>query len=263
MASTTATSSSSSTAASTTATSSTSKFKPVSNGTSDVKGKAAAVTAAGEEQRELYDDSDIDRILAQEATGVQRDEECERVLKAFKLNPYDVLGVEPTVTDDEIHKTYRKKSLMIHPDRYHAPRGPEAFDLLKKAQTDLLNAEKRKLIDKTLADARMLILRSLNLPPETPDTHDKVRFLLPPMRERVKQKAKEILIDDELRRRRTNKMQMIAEGAEAQRVETAQAERKRKAEEKAQWEESREARVTDWRSFQKGTSKKKRPKVLG
>lgn len=33
------------------------------------------MTAAGEEQRELYDDSDIDRILAQEATGVQRDEE--------------------------------------------------------------------------------------------------------------------------------------------------------------------------------------------
>lgn len=89
-------------------------------------------------------------------------------MKAFKLNPYDVLGVEPTVTDDEIRrclysifrqinttdstlclsafpdKTYRKKSLMIHPDRYHAPRGPEAFDLLKKAQTDLLNAEKRK-----------------------------------------------------------------------------------------------------------------------
>lgn len=82
----------------------------------------------------------------------------------------------------------------------------------------------------------MLILRSLNLPPETPDTHDKVRFLMPPLRERMKAKAKEILIDDELRRRRTNKMQMIAEGAEAQRVETAQNERKRKQEEKAQWE---------------------------
>lgn len=82
----------------------------------------------------------------------------------------------------------------------------------------------------------MLILRSLNLPPETPDTHDKVRFLMPPLRERMKVKAKEILIDDELRRRRTNKMQMIAEGAEAQRVETAQNERKRKQEEKAQWE---------------------------
>lgn len=82
----------------------------------------------------------------------------------------------------------------------------------------------------------MLILRSLNLPPEAPDTHDKVRFLQPPMRERVKQKAKEILIDDELRRRRTNKMQMIAEGAEAQRAEDEMMKRKRKQEEKAAWE---------------------------
>lgn len=142
----------------------------------------------------------------------------------------------------------------------------------------------------------MLILRGLGLGPDTPDSHDKVRFLLPPMRERVKAKTKELMVDEEIRRRRTVKMTMIAEGAEAQRVEKAQEERKRKAEEKAKWEgeqqkqgltvscvqkegpkadvalpayltshpaDSREARVTDWRSFQKGGSKKKRPKVLG
>lgn len=40
---------------------------------SDSKGKSAEV--ATEEQRQPFDDSDIDRILAQEATGVQRDEE--------------------------------------------------------------------------------------------------------------------------------------------------------------------------------------------
>lgn len=46
------------------------------NGASDVKGKAAASAATGgEEERQPYDDSDIDRILAQEATGLQRDEE--------------------------------------------------------------------------------------------------------------------------------------------------------------------------------------------
>lgn len=135
----------------------------------------------------------------------------------------------------------------------------------------------------------MLILRGLGVPPEAPDSHDKLRFLQPPLRERVRQKTKEILIDDELRRRRTNKMQMIAEGAEAQRVEKETNERKRKAAEKAAWEgayphlslaryrpsaclclllfcfttESRETRVTDWRSFQKGGQKRKRPKPLG
>lgn len=135
----------------------------------------------------------------------------------------------------------------------------------------------------------MLILRGLGVPPEAPDSHDKLRFLQPPLRERVRQKTKEILIDDELRRRRTNKMQMIAEGAEAQRVEKEANERKRKAAEKTAWEgeycclcpcliaargvltillyvsltDSRETRVTDWRSFQKGGQKRKRPKPLG
>lgn len=90
--------------------------------------------------------------------------------------------------------------------------------------------------DVNSADARMLILRGLGVPPEAPDSHDKLRFLLPPLRERVKAKTKEIMIDDELRRRRGNKMQMIAEGAEAQRVEKAQEERKRKMEDKAAWE---------------------------
>lgn len=41
-------------------------------------------------------------------------------------------------------KVYRKKSLMIHPDRFKHARGPEAFDLLKKAETELLDVEKRK-----------------------------------------------------------------------------------------------------------------------
>lgn len=82
----------------------------------------------------------------------------------------------------------------------------------------------------------MLILRGLGVPPEAPDNHDKLRFLQPPLRERVKQQTKQILIDDELRRRRTNKMQMIAEGAEAQRVDKEANERKRKAADKAAWE---------------------------
>ena len=33
---------------------------------------------------------------------------------------------------------------MIHPDRFKHPRGPEAFDMLKKAEQELLNEEKRK-----------------------------------------------------------------------------------------------------------------------
>jgi DnaJ family protein C protein 8 len=59
-------------------------------------------------------------------------------------------------------------------------------------------------------------------------------------------------------------MTMIAEGAEAKRQEDAVSERKRKADEKERWEETREDRVTDWRKFQGGKKKKsKKTNVLG
>lgn len=90
-----------------------------------------------------------------------------RIINAFKLNPYEILELNMmpsyTVTETEIRssapsslhffkisiwnsvnpripgtesactdKTYRKKSLLIHPDKLKHARGIEAFDLLKK-----------------------------------------------------------------------------------------------------------------------------------
>lgn len=123
-------------------------------------------------------------------------------------------------------KTYRKKSLLIHPDKLKHPRGIEAFDLLKKvralplppplssplqltsahrpqASVELNDPKKRKSLDETIFDARMLVLREQGLAPVVPDDHEKlVKLKDPPLRERVRKKIKEILIDDELRRRR-------------------------------------------------------------
>lgn len=59
-------------------------------------------------------------------------------------------------------------------------------------------------------------------------------------------------------------MTMIAEGAEAKRQEEAIEKQKRKMEDKKEWEDTREERVSDWRSFQKGPKKKKvKTNVLG
>lgn len=66
--------------------------------------------------------------------------------------------------------------------------------------------EKRRPLDETLQDARMLVLREVGLPRETPDDHDKLKppaMKDPDLKERVRRKAKEIMIDDELRKRRS------------------------------------------------------------
>ncbi|GAA5843256.1 hypothetical protein JCM9279_002039 [Rhodotorula babjevae] len=233
------------------------------------KGKEPAVKL--EDDVALFDDKELDRIFNQEASLVSREQEVLRVLAAFKLNPYEILDLDwmpsANVTDQDIQRQYRKKSLLIHPDKLKHPRGIEAFDLLKKAQVELGDSTKRKNLDETLKDARMLVLRELGLPRETPDDHELLRppkMCDPDLKERVKRKAKEIIIDDELRKRRLQKMTMIAEGAEAKRQEDALVERKRKAEEKERWEETREDRVHDWRNFNKKKKKsKKGPEVLG
>ncbi|GAA5985143.1 hypothetical protein JCM10908_002540 [Rhodotorula pacifica] len=235
----------------------------------DVKGKTKLEETAQDEL--LFDDAELDRIFNQEASLVSREAEVMRVLACFKLNPYEILDLNwmpgAGVTDQDIQRAYRKKSLLIHPDKLKHPRGIEAFDLLKKAQTELSDSEKRKPLDETLQDARMLVLREVGLPRDTPDDHDKLKppaMKDPDLKERVRRKAKEIMIDDELRKRRVQKMTMIAEGAEAKRAEDALAERKRKIEEKERWEETREDRVSDWRSFNKKKKKRtKGPEVLG
>ncbi|GAA5895844.1 hypothetical protein JCM6882_001394 [Rhodosporidiobolus microsporus] len=220
-----------------------------------------------------FDERELEKILNQEASQVTREAEVLRVLGAFKLNPYEILDLNllPSagITDSDIQRTYRKKSLLIHPDKLKHPRGIEAFDLLKKAQAELSDPAKKKPLDELITDARMLVLRGFGLPRDTPDEHEKLRSGSKEMggetlREKVRKKTKELLIEEELRRRRVNKMTMIAEGAEAKRQEDAISERKRKAEEKERWEETREDRVTDWRKFQGGKKKKaKKSNVLG
>lgn len=40
-------------------------------------------------------------------------------------SPYEVLDVPAFATESEVKKTYRKKSLLIHPDKFKHEQGPE------------------------------------------------------------------------------------------------------------------------------------------
>ncbi|KAG8682713.1 hypothetical protein FRC09_016593 [Ceratobasidium sp. 395] len=89
-------------------------------------------------------------------------------------------------------------------------------------------------------------------------------MLVPSFKDQVRAKAKEILIDEEVRRRKAVKMNLANEGLEARRKEEEASAKKRKAEEDVRWEENREQRVGSWRSFNTEKKKKKaKPNVLG
>ncbi|EIM91069.1 DnaJ-domain-containing protein [Stereum hirsutum FP-91666 SS1] len=206
-------------------------------------------------------DAELEKLLNREASAFQRELEVERILVAFKLNPYDILDLTETARPEDVKRKYRQLSLFIHPDKTPHARAPEAFDILKKAESELSDPAKREELDATISQARIQLLKSLSLPPSTTDDDPKLKDLKPPYKAQLRAKSKDMLIEEELRRRKAIKMNLANEGLEARKKEEEVATRKRKAEDDKKWEENREQRVDSWRTFTKDSKKKKKQKV--
>jgi DnaJ family protein C protein 8 len=171
-----------------------------------------------------------------------------------------VLDLQPGVAESDIKAAYRKTSLLIHPDKTSNPRAPDAYDRLKKAQTELMDDKVRARLDEAIADARQLLLR------EKGWTVDSEELQTDEFKRLWRDKAREVMVDDELRRRRQARVQMQEEGRELAKEEEEVELRKRKREHEVQWEATREKRIGSWRDFQKassgGVEKKKKTKKL-
>ncbi|KAH7160876.1 hypothetical protein EDB81DRAFT_644452 [Dactylonectria macrodidyma] len=205
------------------------------------------------------EDKDALDALEAEAKEFDKDAEIDRILKAFRLDAYAVLDLQPGVPESDIKVAYRKKSLLIHPDKTKNPQAPDAFDRLKKAQTELMDEKHRERLDEAIADARMLLLR------ENKWTVDSEELKTDNFRKMWRDKAREVLVDNEHRRRRQMKAQLQEEGREQRRVDAEVDERKRKRQHEQDWEATRDVRISSWRQFQKtksGDSDKKKKKKL-
>ncbi|KAF5722863.1 hypothetical protein FMUND_2512 [Fusarium mundagurra] len=211
--------------------------------------------------KDSKEDKEALDALELEAKEFDKDAEIDRILKAFRLDAYAVLDLQPGVPDSDIKVTYRKKSLLIHPDKTKNPLAPDAFDRLKKAQTELMDEKHRARLDEAIADARMLLIR------ENKWTVDSEELKTEEFRKMWRAKARDVLIDNEHRRRRQMKAQLQEEGREQRRTDAEVEERKRKRQHEQDWEATRDERISSWRQFQKGSGgekkKKKKLKPIG
>jgi len=228
--------------------------------------QTAPSTSPSTTETPIISDAELEKLLSREASAFQREVEVDRILKAFKFNPYEILDVENSATTEEIKRKYKQLSLFIHPDKTSHPKAPDAFDLLKKAESELSDTAKRADLDAVVLEARNRLLQGFNppLPHNTHDSDPALKALGKRWKEMVREKSKEMLIDEEVRRRKAIKMNLANEGLEARKKEEEVNLRKRKAEEDKTWEDTREQRVDSWRSFANGKKKKKaKVQILG
>ncbi|KAM6112304.1 dnaJ homolog subfamily C member 14 [Phoenicopterus ruber ruber] len=73
-----------------------------------------------------------------------------------ELNPFQVLGVEPTASDAELKKAYRRLAVLVHPDKNEHPRAEAAFKVLRAAWDIVSSPERRKAYEiKRMAESEL------------------------------------------------------------------------------------------------------------
>ncbi len=69
-------------------------------------------------------------------------------MPATKRDYYEVLGIAPGATEEEVKKAYRRQALKYHPDRNGQPDAAERFKEVTEAYQILSDAERRALYDR-------------------------------------------------------------------------------------------------------------------
>lgn len=214
---------------------------------------------------------DDDALLAAFFADVKqadRDGEVNRILGAFKLNPYEQLGVRFDADDAAVQRAFRKASLLVHPDKCAHPRAADAFDMLGAAVAHLRDGERRAELDDVLASSRRTVLAARAKAAKTDGVAALAAALKgggadgaaavaaeweagPAFHAAWRDAARDLLARLEFRRRKLTLR--LAETEARLEEEEKVARKKARAGAKADraWDRSRGARVGSWREFQK------------
>nr|GMD64858.1 J domain-containing protein spf31-like [Ipomoea batatas] len=236
----------------------------------------AATTATPRPITSAEEDALLKQFFA-EVSEVERDNEVNRFLSsfhlcyyhfagyfhAFKLNPFEYLNLSFDSSLDDVKRQYRKLSLLVHPDKCKHPQAKEAFGALAKAQQLLLDPQERDYVLNQVIAAKEE-LKSKWKKQVKKDTASKLKSLVSEgkfeqeyeqseeFQQQLKLKVREILTEQEWRRRKMQ-MRISEEEGRLKKDEEEQKEMwKRKREHEEQWEGTREKRVSSWRDFMKG-----------
>lgn len=197
---------------------------------------------------------ELDRILLIEESALNKNKEIDRILSCAETDYFSILEINPissTVNPENlptlVKKLYRKKSLLIHPDKIDNPKAPEAFDKLKKSEYKLTSSS-----DEDINEIKHLqSIYDAYKPKDTPipEFNNEINI-------KIRNKVKEVLIDEE----NQENLQKIYKQTETLRKDeirkNKQLEEQIKRELKKNWEDERDVRVDNWRKYSHKLEKK-------
>ncbi|KAJ3128581.1 hypothetical protein HK098_004007 [Nowakowskiella sp. JEL0407] len=212
------------------------------------------------------EEEDLDTYLRVTATSVNQDEEINRIISLNRVtsNPAELLELNSKLfshcelNQKEYKLQYRKKSLLCHPDKCKNPQAQEAFEILKQAESQLSDDEKRENLMQMFKDARAAVFKQRKIPIPTENEVEDPRLTSSEVIVAIKMEVRRLMKENSKRAAvlLSNEFERKAREADEQaRIKKQQAEHNKA------WEASREDRVQSWRSFQKGGIKKKKKKT--
>uniref|UniRef100_A0A2K6JYS6 DnaJ homolog subfamily C member 8 n=1 Tax=Rhinopithecus bieti TaxID=61621 RepID=A0A2K6JYS6_RHIBE len=162
----------------------------------------------------------------------------------FNLNAFEVLRLDPEVTDEEIKKRFRQLSILVHPDKNqdHADRAQKAFEAVDKAYKLLLDQEQKKRALDVIQVGKKYVEHTKEGKPTIVEEDDPELF-----KQAVYKQTMKLFAELEIKRK-----------------EKRQREKEIEAQEKREWqknfEKSRDGSVDSWQNLQANTKGKKEKK---
>uniref|UniRef100_A0A0D9RSK6 DnaJ homolog subfamily C member 8 n=1 Tax=Chlorocebus sabaeus TaxID=60711 RepID=A0A0D9RSK6_CHLSB len=188
---------------------------------------------------------------------------------SFNLNPFEVLQIDPEVTDEEIKKRFQQLSILlsilVHPDKNQddADRAQKAFEAVEKAYKLLPDQEQKKraldviqagkeYVEHTVKEREKQLKKEGK--PTIVEEGDPELF-----KQAVYKQTMKLFAQLEIKRKEREKEMHERKRQREEEIE-AQEKAKREREWQKNFEESRDGGVDSWRNFQANTKGKKEKK---
>lgn len=199
---------------------------------------------------------DIENHLRQNELAINSEQELKRILECHPKDYFAILQINPLNDPDSLlsqtRKQYRKKSLLLHPDKVKHQDAPRAFDLVKKAEMVLSATEGDRLQEReNLVELYNQIDAS---------NEEKTESFESAINEVIREKVKQALRSHEKQEEVEMSYQRRQDAQRNTEVINAAKEREFKKQWEKEWENQRDSRVKLWRDFSSKVTKKKKTK---